>query len=197
MRKRLVFLLIATSLTFQGCAGGIVLGTLGAIGGGATAVIKDRRHADVQQLDSKICAKISDAIAEDRTLSTQTHVVPTCYNKVVLLTGEAPSQGLRARAIETAKLTSVRRIHNEIRLRQPLSPQAQEADRVLNAKVRTIITTKHFNSASYTQLTVNDGVVFLTGMLTRDEAAQLENTIRYIDGVKRVVSLIEYVRLVS
>ena len=55
MRNSLFFLLIASVLSLQGCASGVVLGTLGFIGGTATSVLKDRRHPDVQQLDSKVC----------------------------------------------------------------------------------------------------------------------------------------------
>jgi osmotically-inducible protein OsmY len=196
MRNWPIFLLLASLLGLQSCAGGVALGALAAIGGGANAVFNDRRHPDVQQIDAKICESIRTQLEADTFLRNNMRVVPLCFNKIVLLTGEAPSEALRSRAIESARLTGVRRIHNEVRLRAPLSGVQQEQDTIIHTKVRAMLTGRNFSGSSQTSLSVTDGNVYLMGLLTRDEASVVEDIVRNVEGVQRVVSLFEYVMLV-
>jgi osmotically-inducible protein OsmY len=196
MRNWPILLLLAALFSLQGCATGVALGTLAAIGGGANAVFNDRRHPDAQQEDAKLCETIRVNLENDSFLHGNTRIVPSCFNKIILLTGEAPNEALRQRVLEHAHLSGVRRIHNEVRLRQTLPLVQQEYDTMLHSKIRTVLTARYFNGSSQTSLTVSDANVYLMGLLTREEAARIEAIVRHVEGVQRVISVFEYVLLV-
>ena len=191
-----ILLAAALLATAQGCTTGVVLGTMAAVGGGATAIFNDRRHPDVQRMDGEVCNTIKDSIAADPALKDTVRVKVGCFNKVVLLSGEASSEILRRRVVDYARLTHVRKIHNEIVLARPLDGLGQENDTVLATNVRAALIRDKFHDAALVEATVANRVVYLMGLLTRAEARQVEDSASRVPGVRQVVSLIEYVNLV-
>lgn len=193
--NRLLLWLPATLLILQGCTTGVLLGTVAAVGSGTTAVLNDRRHADVQYMDGEVCKKIRASLEQDSEISSRARIEASCYNKVVLLTGEAPSEALRARAVDMARLTHVRKIHNEIWVIPSLSENAREADTWMKTTIGALLVGQKFFDASLVEVTVSNRVVYLMGLLTENEARQIETLVSKVEGVVRVISLIEYVTL--
>lgn len=197
LRVKQIFVMLMLLAGVQGCTTGIILGTSAAVGGGATAVFNDRRHPDVQRMDGEVCGKIVESLKSDPALDKQSARIRVgCFNKVVLLAGETVSDSLRRRIIDYARLTNVRKIHNEITLSRPIGDLARENDTVLATNVRTALIRDKFFDASLVETTTSNGVVYLMGLLTRAEAGQVENSVSRVPGVRQVVSLFEYVNLV-
>lgn len=115
------------------------------------------------------------------------------YNGVVLLTGEAPSAGLRTLAGDTArKFRGVRQVHNELRIQGKSSLLARAADSWLTTKVRSrFILEKNFDSSDIKIVTDNN-VVYLVGIVSRKQGRRAANIASRTGGVKRVVKVFEY-----
>ena len=111
--KQLLFAAIAaiagTSTLLSGCVPLVV----GAAVAGTAVVATDRRSVGVQADDEAVELKIASSI--NTGYGDRVHVNATCYNGIVLLTGEAPTADVVAAIGETARTTAkVRVVHNEI-----------------------------------------------------------------------------------
>lgn len=194
--KRIFAVVIAILLTglIQGCvAGAFVAG--GATG---TSVARDKRSFDTMADDQKITYQAQKQIAADAELNAKAHIVVVSYNKVVLLAGQAPTQELRAKAVQIAQsIPKVRRIFNEVTIGEPTSAIRRSQDAVItgNVKTRMIATTNL--EASRIKVVTEDGVVYLMGLTTRRQADIAAIVARNSSGVQRVVKLIEYVDYVD
>ncbi len=185
----LLVCLILLSTLQQGCA------PLVAGGAVATGVIvaKDPRTTGTIIDDKSIQFKAADAIHQDEILNGQVHINVTSYNGMVLLSGEAPTPEMRARAEELVQgIQKVRRVYNEITLAAPSSGLTRSSDTLITTKVKTrMLTEKNFDSGRVKVVTEN-GTVYLMGLLSHHEAAVATEISRNVSGVQRVVRLFEY-----
>ena len=116
------------------------------------------------------------------------------FNGVVLLTGQVPSSELRNLAGATAQqVHSVRQVYNEIQVRGTTSMLARTSDTWLTTKVKSaLLTDKEIDSGRIKVVTEN-GVVYLMGLLTRQEAENAAEKTRTVGGVQKVVKAVEYI----
>lgn len=195
MNKTLVPLLLlgcVLSTTVTGCAGLLAAGAATGI-----AVAHDRRTAGQVIEDQEIEFKGAQAIRDDSDLSSQSHISVTCYNGIVLLTGETPTEALRAKATDLVQnIPHVRRVHNEITIAAPSSMMSRSSDTLITAKVKTSL----FHIQGYpgfdptrVKVVTENGTVYLMGLLKHDEATAVTNEVRQVGGVQRVVKLFEYI----
>lgn len=162
--------------------------------GTAAVAAHDRRTLGAFVDDQTIELKAGAAINADEKLAREAHINVTSMNGVVLLTGEAPSEALRAAALARVReVQGVRRIVNEVRIAPPSTLGARTHDAWLTTKVKTrLIHTEGIDSTRVKVVTENDAV-YLLGLVTRREAevaAQAASTVR---GVARVVKVFEYI----
>jgi osmotically-inducible protein OsmY len=177
----------AASLFITGCAGV-------AIGGAATTAVvhQDARTTGTFVEDQAIEFKALKALRDDVELKEQTHIGVTSYNQVVLLTGQAPTEDLRSRAIKlVSEITKVRHIHNEITIAAPSSMMSRTNDGVLTTKVKSKLFASDDLSGLQIKVVSEAGTVYLMGLVSNevgDTAAQIAST---TGGVQRVVKLFE------
>ena len=184
-----VFLILALSLALQGClAGAFVAG--GATTGG---LITDPRSFSTIKDDEQINFKVNRKLANDAALASEAHVSAVSYNKVVLLTGQAYDEELRARAGQYAQETpGVKRIFNKITLGIPTTAFRRTKDVGITSAVRTkMFASRELKSNNFKIVTEN-GVVFILGITTQKQADLAVTIARKSAGVKKVVKLIEY-----
>lgn len=190
MRKlplALCFCACSASL-LQGCAPLIVAGAATTV-----AVIHDRRSAGTIVDDEGIELKVADRFHSDEELSESAHIGAESYDYVVLLTGQAPSEELKARAGDLAKqIPKVREVHNEIAVAAPNSFMTRGSDGALTGKVKGVMVANSFDPLLVKVVSEN-GTVFLMGLVTRDEAERATDITRQVSGVQRVVKLYEYI----
>lgn len=169
------------------------------VGGAATGVslAHDRRSAGTVIDDQTIELKAADLLYQDQELSGQSHISVTCYNYVVLMTGETPTPELRARAEQALRgLDKVRRIHNELEIAAPSSMSARGSDALLTTRVKaTLLNIKSIKGFDPTRVKVvsERGIVYLMGLVTRLEADAATEVTRGIKGVQRVIRIFEYI----
>jgi osmotically-inducible protein OsmY len=186
MRNLLLFCLLPPLLA--GCAAAVVGG---AAAGGAAAV--DRRTTGTFVEDEAIELKARKAIIEDKELNSQSHLNVTSYNTVVLVSGEAPTEELRTRAIEIVRnLPKVSHVYNEVTLAAPSSLMTRSSDTVITSKVKTRLVTDADIDGIHVKVVTENGVVYLMGLLSQAEAERAAEVARQTGGVQKVVKLFQY-----
>ncbi len=189
-RARLVLLLIPAAAALQGCIPAVILG-----GAAATAVaISDRRQPEVilgdKRIEYAVQGRISDALRE------QAHVNATSYNYTVLLTGEAYTPELKAQAEKiAAEVPQVKNVVNEIELAGRSSLASRSNDGLITTKVKANLISEAGKRYEPEQVKVvtERGVVYLLGLVTRDEADAVTEIVRTTPGVQKVVRVFEYI----
>ena len=180
---------LLAGLAISGVLGGCVAVAGGAMVGG-TMMAVDRRTTGTQVDDQTIELRASNAITA--VIGERGNVSATSYNRVVLLTGQVPTEADRAKVEEAvAKVENVRTVVNEVAV-MPNSTLAQKSnDSLITGKVKAaFIDAKELQMASIKVVTER-GVVYLMGRLTETEAASAANAARGVGGVVKVVKVFE------
>jgi len=169
-----------------------------ATDGGAdrAAAPRETRSAGAILDDQVIELKVLDRLLAHKSIMDQVNISTTSYNYVLLLTGETPTEELRAQVSDILKgIPKVKRTHNEIIVAPVSGVIARSKDSWITAKVKTkIFTIKGIDGFDPTGVKVvtESRVVYLMGLVTRKEAAAITDVARRVDGVERVVKIFEY-----
>lgn len=192
LSPRLAFIAALTLVAAGSLTGCVALLATGAVVG-AASVAHDQRTAGAIVDDQAIELKAEAAFKSDRDLFKEAHLSVTSYNGIVLLTGEVPDEELHERATDLVHgIDRVREVHNEATLGARSSLSARAADTVLTGKVKArLLGTRGFDSTRV-KVVSDGGVVYLMGLVTRDEAETAIDVARTTDGVQRVVRIFEY-----
>lgn len=183
----LVGALIAAT-TLSGCAA-LVVG--GAVVGGSL-VATDRRSSGTQIDDQAIELKANSRVRDH--LGDRGHVNVTSYNRLVLLTGEVPSEADRA-AIEqsVAKVDNVKSVVNELAAMTASSLTQRSNDALVTSKVKATLVDAGDISANAFKVITERGVVYLMGRVTEREAERASELTRSISGVQKVVKVLDII----
>jgi osmotically-inducible protein OsmY len=187
----LLTLAAALAVSATGCAPALFGGA--AVG---ASVIHDRRSSATVLEDQNIELAAYGKISDVEALSGHSRVSVTSYNRVVLLTGQADTAEVKSRVADlVAKLPEVRRVVDEVTVGPRASLQSETQDAYVTSRVKIALFDIELPGFDPTRVKVvtEEGVVFLMGLLTEQEAAAVVEKVRYVDGVKRVVKIFEYV----
>lgn len=173
-----------------GCAAVVI----GGVAVGALA-LHDRRPLPDLIEDQGIEMAATRAFQKDEELARDSHIRVVSFNGVVLLAGEVPDPEAKAKAERiTSRHEGVRRVVNELALRDPSHVGTRLKDTGLTARVKTAIAgidLEGFDATRIKVVTVR-GNVYLMGLVTQDEANAVLEKVRYVSGVERVVKVFEY-----
>ena len=162
----------------------------GAMVGGSLVAV-DRRTAGTQLEDETIEFK---AAARSRELSPAGHVNQTSYNRMLLITGEVPSEVDRnLLAQQLARVESVRSVVNELAVMGNTSLTARSNDTIISAKVKASFVDAKDLQATAVKVVTERGTVFLMGRVTEREATRAADLARGVNGVQKVVRVFEMV----
>ena len=186
MRLMMVMLLVAAATLLQGCF------PLAAVGVGATAVVlTDRRSPGFYIEDESIEWKIRVQVIEG---FKDAHINATSYNLAVLLTGQVPTEDAK-KAIEAAARSNpgVKNVTNEITVGGNSSLASRSSDSLVTTSVKARLINNGKVSPSHVKVVTESGVVYLMGIVTREEADAAAEIARTTSGVTRVVKVFDYV----
>lgn len=185
-----VLSLILCSSLLGGCAVAVV----GGVTAGAHAA-HDRRSVGTVVDDRRIQLAAFDAFNKDKELALQNRVVIVVYNGVMLLAGEVRTPELKARAEQRVSGYDVRRVVNEIEVREPEGFWARRRDNTTTARVKTAlldITSMEGFDPTRVNVTTTHRVVYLMGKVNQEESDAITEIARNVGGVERVVKLFDY-----
>ena len=121
------------------------------------------------------------------------HIVVVSYNRVVLLAGQVATEALRNKAADVAQgLQSVRKVHNELTVGGPTSLVARSNDTWLTTKVKSRLLWADEAYGRKTKVLTENGVVYLMGLLTREQADIAVQVTSQVYGVQKIVKVFEY-----
>jgi osmotically-inducible protein OsmY len=181
--------LIGILIVLNGCAA-VVVG--GAAATGAN-VAHDRRTTGTFIEDEAIELKSLKAISDHKELSSQVHLNVTSFNTIVLVSGEAPTEDLRRQAIEIIRaIPKVTHVHDEITIAGPSSLLSRSGDTLITTKVKTKLIAEKNLDGTHVKVVTENGVVFLMGLLNREDADRATEIARHTGGVQKVVKLFQY-----
>ncbi|GIZ12373.1 BON domain-containing protein [Pseudomonas sp. NCCP-436] len=146
---------------------------------------------DDQFLGPDVASQISKAHAD---LSSPTsRIVVTSYNGVILLAGQTPRSELKDLAAQTARrVQGVKRIYNELQVQQPSSLLARSNDSLLTTKIKTQMLADSNVPSTRIKVITENGIVYMLGVISREEANAATRVVQGVSGVQKVVRLFEY-----
>ncbi|HJV63230.1 MAG TPA: BON domain-containing protein, partial [Albitalea sp.] len=188
LRTTLLLAAIAASSALTACAPLVVGGAM--LGG--TLMVTDRRTSGTQIEDQAIELKSMNRIRD--VLGDRGHVSTTSYNRLVLITGEVPSEADKA-AVEQAvqKVENVRTTVNEVEVMGTPSLTSRSNDAIISSKVKASFIDAKDLMANAFKVVTERGTVYLMGRVTEREATRAVDIARGVGGVTKVVRVFEVI----
>lgn len=162
----------------------------GAVVTGMSAI--DRRTSGAQVEDEGIELKVMSRVRE--SIGERGHVNATSYNRMLLLTGEVPTDSDRS-AVEqsVSRIENLKSVVNELAVSGASSLSARSNDALLTGKVKaTLVDAKDIQANAFKVVTERS-VVYLMGRVTEREAARATDLARRVSGVQKVVRVFEII----
>lgn len=189
MLQRLLLISLVTFL-LSACSAPVVIGAAAA---GGAVVATDNRTAGTVIDDQTIKLKAAERLEDDEGLKETAHINVTSYNGIVLLTGEAISEGLKKNAESlVSDIPKVRKVVNEVVITEPTSLQSRSHDTWLTTKVKSSLLTTDEIPGNQIKVVTENGTVFMMGLVTRKQGSDAAEIARTTTGVRRVVKIFEY-----
>jgi osmotically-inducible protein OsmY len=189
-------ILIASTLALTAAAASLS-GCFPIIAGGmGTGVMMadDRRTTGIYIEDERIELKV-ESLTGPSKLGDKVHVNAVSFNRVLLITGEVPDEATKAKIDKiAADVDNVKRVQNELTIGRPSTLGERSNDVYLTARVKTRFLgegKKRFN-ANHVKVFTEDGVIYLMGLVSKDEGTAAAEIAARTSGVKRVVKVFEY-----
>lgn len=122
------------------------------------------------------------------------HISVVSFNGVVLLVGQVPSQDLKNAATRVAtQTTRVKTVHNELEIAGTTTFLSRSNDSWITAKLKTLMLADPTVSGLRTKVVTENGVVYLMGLVTQEEARLTVELVSNASGVTKVVRAFEYI----
>ncbi len=123
------------------------------------------------------------------------HINVVSFNGVVLLVGQVPSQELKnlATRVATQASTRIKTVHNELEVAGVTTFLSRSNDAWLSAKLKTLMLADPTVAGLRTKIVAENGVVYLMGLVTQQEANQAVELVSNTSGVTKVVRAFEYI----
>ena len=178
---------LAASLLSSACVPLIVAGAAGT-----ALVATDRRSVGAQADDTAIELNIGQHASA--RFGDRAHISTTSYNGIVLLSGEVPDQASRDYMTEYARsVARVRSVQNELVVAPPSELGSRSNDTYLTSVVKTrFLEGKDTFSATHVKVVTDRRVVYLMGLVRRNEDEAASRIAASTGGVERVVKVFEY-----
>jgi len=186
MNVKTVIVLVG-SFILASCAAVVVVGAAGSM------AVYDRRSITMMESDARIFYVVRKAIVSDPRFR-DSRILVSSFNEVVLLVGQTPTASLRVVAEKIVQNTpNVRRVYDEITVDYPLSLTARSKDTLITGEVRSKLLTKKGLESGSIRVVTENGVVYLMGTATHEQADLAVGVARQINGVNKVVKLFRYI----
>jgi osmotically-inducible protein OsmY len=178
-------LAIVSFASLQGC---IALVGAGAVAGGLS--LNDRRTGGTQIEDQAIELKSGGRLRE--AIGEKGHINVTSYNRIVLLSGEVPSDADKAAAEKAvAGIEGVTNVVNELEVGANSTISTRSSDTVITTRVKSALIDAKDVQSSAIKVVTDRGNVYLMGRVTEREATRAAEIARAQPSVLKVVRVFE------
>ena len=182
-------LLALAAALLVGCVP-MVVGT--AVVGGA--IVATDRRAGGSQVDDELIQMKAGSRLDEAFPGGRVSVNATSYNRMVLLTGQVPSEADKATVEQiVAKVDSVQSVVNELSVGPATTFRERSNDAYITTKVKASIVDSQDLFANSIKIVTHRGVVYLMGRVTEREANHAAELARGVSGVVKVVKVFEVI----
>ena len=122
-----------------------------------------------------------------------TNINVTSFKGTVLITGQVISEdyiSLATRVVESMR--NVATVHNELLVAGPTSMISRANDAYLSNKIRTKLVASNNIEANRVKVVVENGVAYLMGRVTTQEAEILVSETQQVYGIQKIVEVFTY-----
>ena len=183
-----IALALVSAATLQACAEALIVGGVAA----GVMMAADRRQAEVMFSDQRI--EFSAGSRIDDALKGQGHINVTSYNYTVLLTGEVPTAQAKVDAEKAVtEVPNVKTVVNELQIAGTTSAASRSNDAYITSKVKGNFLGNEKFKPTDIKVVTEASVVYLLGLVTREEADAATEIARGTAGVQKVVRVFEYI----
>lgn len=156
-------------------------------------ILHDRRTAGEYLDDSSIEIQMKTYLAANKENRRNTHIDPTSWNGILLLTGEVADEQLKQKILAKANgITGVRQVVDETRIASKSGLLSRTNDAWISTKTKSKMAAKIGLTANRIKVKTEFSNVYLMGIVTQKEAQTATDIARSIRGVARVVKVFEY-----
>jgi osmotically-inducible protein OsmY len=194
MRAQIIRIGLASAAlaTLIAMLSGCVPLVIGAGVAAGAAVATDRRTTGTQ---------LDDEVIEDRAVleiqqrfKGDFHVNVTSYNGIVLLTGEVPAESAKTDVENLVRSNpKVRAVQDELAVSPVTDLGSRSNDTLITSKVKARFVEANKFQINHVKVVTERGVVYVIGIVTRDEGTAAGEIASTTSGVQRVVKVFEYI----
>ncbi len=161
-------------------------------GAGTGAVMSDDRRTSGMFVEDEVIELKSVRRIKEQYKDT-VHINVTSYNRNVLLTGEAPQDETKQQ-IETLIMSvdNVRNIVNDIKVSENSSLASRSKDSLITSNVKARFLHSGQFRFNHIKVITEKGIIYLLGMVKRDEAENAADIASTASGVLKVIKVFEY-----
>lgn len=148
-------------------------------------------------------AKIEDQAIERKIYTNAMRMLPAArdarlvvvsWNGQVLLTGQVASEADKQQLERIAgAVRHVLHVHNELEIGNPVSGLVRFSDGWITTRVKTRLLFGPDVPGRRVKVVTENGVVYLMGLLTREETELAVTAARGVYGVQKIVKIVEYI----
>lgn len=181
----MAFVLVSTLLT--GCIAAVVAGA-------AAGMVYDRRSLVTIEADARLFHVIHSRIVTNRQFS-DSRILVTSFNRVILLVGQTSSPYLRGLAEKIAhNAPGAQRVYDQVTVGNPIPMTQRSLDSWITSQVRSSMLAKKGLESGSIRVVTENGVVYLMGIVTDQQALLAVDVARRINEVTKVVKMFQYIR---
>jgi len=121
------------------------------------------------------------------------HINVNSFKGYVLISGQISSEahiGLATEAVN--RMRNVKQVHNELVIAGPTSIISRTNDSFLSTKVRAQLASSTDLQSNRLMVVTENGVVYLMGVVTRQEANLAVEETRQVYGIQKIVKVFDY-----
>ena len=174
---------------------GALQGCVAVVGGaavGGALMLSDRRSSGAQiedqSIEMKAGGKIKGAIGE------RGHINVTSYNRIVLVTGEVPTDADKTAVVEALRtIENVANVDDELLVGANSTMSTRSSDTYITSKVKGALVDAKDLQSNAIKVVTERGNVYLMGRVTEREADRAAYIARGVSGVLKVIKVFEVV----
>lgn len=157
----------------------------------------DRRTAGTVIDDNALALKANIVLTKDREIWQKCHINTLVYNNSILLVGQTPSLALKEKVNQLLyPYFKAEQIYNQLTIGEPTSFTTRAKDSWLTTQVKGKILANKNIGINRTKIITEDGIVYLMGILTKEEEDLATAIASQTKEVKQVIKItVEYQKI--
>jgi osmotically-inducible protein OsmY len=187
MKNLTLLIILSLVIMLSGCVGLFIAGAA------TTAnIITDPRSTEEIWDDNYIEAEVTGLIQKPPYRS-KSRIVSNSFRGTVVLMGQAVEpKMLKSLEEDVAKIKGVKVVHDQVRIKEPLTTAELGKDSWITTKVKSALITSNELSGVKIKVITEDREVFLFGYVSHQHAEKASEIASNIAGVKQVIRAFQY-----